>query len=73
MYLENSHLVSKGYEILVDSTPLSPKKKLESILTYILLNLKTPPWNKGKEGIKYTWRREHSTLVQNTSGKNQKA
>jgi hypothetical protein len=72
MYLENSHLVLKGYEIAVDSRPLS-SKKLESILTYILLNLKTPPWNKEKEGIKYTWHKEHSTLAQNTSGKNQRA
>lgn len=62
MYLENSHLVTKYYEITVDSMFLS-SKRLESILTYILLNLKTPPWSKGRKGIKYTWLREHSRFA----------
>lgn len=70
MYLENSHLVTKCSEIAVDSLCLSSKRP-ESILTYILLNFKTPPQSKGKEGNRHTWHSEHSRLAQSAKGKNQ--
>lgn len=53
MYLENSHPVTKCYEITIDSTFPFFQRGSSSILTYILFNLQTTPGRYGKKGIKY--------------------